>query len=182
MAEAGEAPEQDGGEKPKGKRKTLFLGAGLMAACAAAAFVAVSMMGGAEPAEAEGGHAEAAAPESHGEDGHGAKGHGAEGGKAPAVAFVPLDPLTVAIGSGLERSHLRFTSQLEVPSARAEEVAALQPRIVDALGGYLRALEPEMLLERDASLRMRGQMLRRVRLVVGPDAVHDLLVTEFVLN
>jgi flagellar FliL protein len=31
-------------------------------------------------------------------------------------------------------------------------------------------------------VRLRGQMLRRVQLVVGDGMVRDLLITEFVLN
>ena len=180
------APEEGGGKK--GGKKPLIIGAAAMVLCGAGAFAAVSVMGGDEAPEM---HAEEGGPEDdgHGEEKHAeAEGHGekdAHGEGLPAVssvAFVPVAPLTVTVGQGAERQHLRFTSQLEVPYARKEEVASLMPRVVDALGGYLRALEPAMLADRDAHLRMRGQMLRRVRLVVGPDAVHDLLVTEFVLN
>ena len=178
-----------GAAKGGGKRK-LVIGAALMALCAAAAFAAVSMglvpgLGGSKAAE--GGEVHEASPDGH--DGKASQAHaeaasGGEGGGhgASGVAFVAVDPLTVTLGAGAERSHLRFTSQLEVPAAEAGAVAALMPRIVDVLGSYLRALEPAMVEDRDAHLRLRAQMLRRVRLVAGVDAVDDLLVTEFVIN
>ena len=178
MAEE-EQPDAGAGAEPKGRgRKPLVIGAAAMVLCGAAAFAAVSIMGGDATDSAEE-HAKAeGATEDHGGD----SGQGEGGYAASDVAFVPVEPLTVMLDPGGARSYLRFTSHLEVPYGRQEEVAALMPRIMDALGGYLRAIDPATLADRDATLRMRGQMLRRVRLVVGPDAVHDLLVTEFVLN
>ena len=159
----------------KGRMKPLLIGGVLMAVCGAGAFLAVSA--GLVPGLG-GGHEEVesvaeAAPEPHGDGGH---------AEAESVAFVAVDPLTITLGAGADRTHLRFASKLEVPYGRETEVAALMPRVVDVLGGYLRALDPAAIEERDAHARLRSQMLRRVRLVVGPEAVHDLLVTEFVVN
>jgi flagellar FliL protein len=69
-----------------------------------------------------------------------------------------------------------------VPVAQAEEVARQMPRIVDVLNTYLRALDLPDLEEPAALTRIRAQMLRRIRLVVGADRVNDLLVMEFIFN
>lgn len=98
------------------------------------------------------------------------------------VTFVPMDPITINLGPRSDSRHLRFSAQLEVPSAQAAEVQRLMPRIVDVLNIYLRALDPHEIEEPAALLRLRGQMLRRVRIVTGPGAVNDLLVIEFVFN
>lgn len=100
----------------------------------------------------------------------------------PAAAFVPVDPITINLGARGQARHLRFVAQLEVPQAHVAEVTRQMPRIVDVLNTYLRALDlPD--IEAPAALgRLRGQMLRRVRLVVGADRVTDLLVMEFVFN
>lgn len=98
------------------------------------------------------------------------------------VTFVPMDPITINLGPRSESRHLRFSAQLEVPTAHAAEVQRLMPRIVDVLNIYLRALDPHEIEEPAALLRLRGQMLRRVRIVTGPGAVNDLLVIEFVFN
>ncbi len=174
-AQGGDEASEGGAGAKGGRKRPLLIGAALMALSAAGAFAAVSMgfvpgLGGAGAEEAE-----AAAEGSEGAlEG--------KGEAAAAVAFVPMEPMTVTLGSGPERAHLRFTSQLEVPPGGVEAVQAMMPRIVDVLGGYLRALEPAMVEERDAHVRLRAQMLRRVRLVVGAEAVRDLLVTEFVIN
>ena len=99
----------------------------------------------------------------------------------PDVAFVPVDPMVISLGSG-GASHLRFQAQLEVGSAYEAEVGKLMPRVVDVLNSYLRALEPEDLEAGSALIRLRAQMLRRVQIVTGGDRVKDLLIMEFVLN
>ena len=182
MADDSDAAPEGGEGRKKGGKKPLIIGAAAMVLCGAGAFAAVSLLGGGEEPDA---HAEAEAhggEESHAEaEGHG-EAKGEERADVATVAFVPVDPLTISLEHGGAVRHLRFASQLEVPYARKFDVEAMMPRVVDALGGYLRALEPSMLADRDAHLRIRGQMLRRVKLVLGPEAVHALLVTEFVLN
>jgi len=109
--------------------------------------------------------------------------HAAEGAKPlPDIAFVPIDPLVVSLGSTGRARHLRFASQLEVSKVYQEEVTMLMPRILDVLNGYLRAVEVAELEDPTALIRLRAQMLRRVQIVSGEGRVRDLLVTEFVLN
>jgi len=102
--------------------------------------------------------------------------------EAPAVAFVPLDPLVVSLPREEGRVFLRFAAQLEVEPSHAAEVEALKPRIVDVLNGYLRAVDLAELEDPTALMRLRGQMLRRVQIVTGEGRIRDLLIMEFVLN
>lgn len=99
----------------------------------------------------------------------------------PDVAFVPVDPMVISLGSG-GASQLRFQAQLEVDTAHEREVIKLMPRVVDVLNGYLRALEPEDFQAGSSLIRLRAQMLRRVQIVTGGERVKDLLIMEFVLN
>lgn len=103
-------------------------------------------------------------------------------GELPDIAFVPVEPLVITLGSGDAMRHLRFTSQIEVAAPHAEEVAHLLPRIVDVLNGYLRAVDAAQLEDPAAMVRIRAHLLRRIQLVTGQGRVRDLLVTEFVLN
>lgn len=100
----------------------------------------------------------------------------------PDIAFVPLEPVTITLGEVAANIHLRFTAQLEVESARKDEVTLLIPRILDVLNGYLRAVDVGELGDPNALVRLRSQMLRRIQIVTGEGRVRDLLVTEFVLN
>jgi flagellar FliL protein len=98
------------------------------------------------------------------------------------AAFLALDPLIINLPDPTERRFLRFVAQVEVAPEHLADVEAIEPRIVDVLNGYLRAVEITD-LESPASLaRLRAQMLRRVQVVVGGDRVRDLLIMEFVLN
>lgn len=98
------------------------------------------------------------------------------------VAFVPLDPVVIALQGTQGREHLRFTAQLEVPPDQAEAVRAILPRIVDVLNGYLRTVDLVDLEDPSALTRLRAQMLRRIQVVAGEGRVNDLLIMEFVLN
>lgn len=100
----------------------------------------------------------------------------------PDIAFVPLDPIVVSLGSDPARRYLHFTAQLEVAKPYQPDVTLLLPRIVDVLNGYLRAVEVADLENPTALVRLRAQMLRRIQMVVGDGRVRDLLVTGFVIN
>ena len=162
MAEAAAGPEQ----APKKKSKLpLLIGILLMLVLGGGGFYAtfsgMILGGGAEVADA----------------------HSPEGDAVvPDIAFVPIDPLIVSLGTSGRARHLRFSSQLEVSKAHQDEVTMLMPRILDVLNGYLRAVEVAELEDPSALIRLRAQMLRRVQIVSGEGRVRDLLVTEFVLN
>lgn len=101
---------------------------------------------------------------------------------AYSVAFVPLDPLLVSLPRSGTNSVLRFSAQLEVLPENQEEVAALTPRFIDVLNGYLRAVTIEELADPAVLGRLRSQMLRRIQTVAGEGKVRDLLIMEFILN
>lgn len=122
-----------------------------------------------------GNHDAAASDEGHDMD-------AAEIANMPDVAFVPVDPLTISMGNGGERHHLRFRAELEVKTSHKAEVEKLMPRVVDVLNNYLRALNLADIEDNTALVRLRAQMLRRVQIVTGGERVNDLLIMEFVLN
>jgi flagellar protein FliL len=100
----------------------------------------------------------------------------------PDIAFVPLEPMVISLGSASQARHLRFTAQLEVVGSHSADVILLQPRILDVLNSYLRAVDVAELEDPSALVRIRAQMLRRIQIVCGEGRVRDLLITEFVLN
>ncbi len=99
----------------------------------------------------------------------------------PDVEFVDLPPVILSVNAG-ESRHLKFHAQLEVNSAYIIDVEKMQPRIMDVLNGYLRALEVADLEDSLALVRIRGHLLRRIEIVVREGRVCDVLVMEFVLN
>lgn len=148
----------DGTEAPKGKsRKGLLIGLVLAVLGGTGAFAVTSGMvplgGGDKPAPL-----------------------------AQEYAFVPIEPMTIPIGEPDDRRFLRFRAELEVDIARQGEVQSMLPRAVDVLNTYLRSLSMADIEDPSSLLTLRAQMRRRIDLVVGGDAVHDLLVMEFVVN
>ena len=99
----------------------------------------------------------------------------------PAVGFVDLPPVVVSVNAGDSR-HLKFHAQLEVNADYVADVEKLQPRIMDVLNNYLRAVELNDLEDSLALVRIRGHLLRRIEIVVGEGRVRDVLIMEFVLN
>lgn len=97
-------------------------------------------------------------------------------------AFVPLDPLVISLGPNAGARHLKVVLSIEADPAREDAVTAVKPRVADVLNTFLRAVEVSDIAEPAAMVRLRAQMLRRVRLVAPEGSVRDLLVQEFVLN
>jgi len=118
--------------------------------------------------------------EEHADNGHG--GDSAEAEPLPAIAFVAIDPIIIAMRSEGRAAHLRFRAQLEVEAGTEDDVTMLMPRILDVLNTYLRAVDILEIERPSALLSLRAQMLRRIQIVTGEGRVKDLLVTEFVVN
>ncbi|CUH79126.1 flagellar basal body-associated protein FliL [Tropicibacter naphthalenivorans] len=162
-------------EEKKPSKLPLIIGVVLALAGGGGGFFAVQsgmLGGGAAPAEEEA--ADAQAEEQAAAD--------AATEPLPDVSFVEVPQLTVSLGPKSQARHLRFRASLEVPRKYASEVESILPRVQDVLNSYLRALEPRDIEAPGALVRLRGQMLRRVKLVAGEGRVRDLLVLEFVLN
>lgn len=100
----------------------------------------------------------------------------------PEIAFVPIDPIVVSLGSEPGGRYLHFTAQIEVAKAYEADMNLILPRVQDVLNGYLRAVEVGDLEDPTALVRLRAQMLRRLQMVSGAGRVRDLLITEFVIN
>lgn len=177
MAETEETPIEEGEGAPKKKSKLpLIIGLVLLLAGGGGSFFAVysgMILGGDS-------HTEAAAGEKHGDPHTEAGSPGAPA--LPDIAFVPVDPMVISLPNSATRQHLRFRAELEVPTQYQGDVETLLPRVIDVLNSYLRALELDDLADPAALVRLRSQMLRRVKVVVGDDRVNDLLIMEFVLN
>ena len=100
---------------------------------------------------------------------------------AGQAEFVPLDPFLISL-AGDGAKVLRFSAQLDVQPAFKFEVEMLAPRIIDVLNVYLRSVRPTDFEQPGIMPVLRGQMLRRIELVVGKGRVNDLLIMEMIIN
>ncbi|MEM7517299.1 MAG: flagellar basal body-associated FliL family protein, partial [Planctomycetota bacterium] len=103
------------------------------------------------------------------------------GPETDPIEFVELDPLQVSVGGEGSIRQLRFRAYLQLGPAGADPVEVVRPRILDIFATYLRAVPVATLEDPTALLRIRSQLLRRVQLLTGPDAVEDLLIIDFVI-
>ncbi len=111
----------------------------------------------------------------------------APAGEKPAAiaqdfAFVPIERITISLAPGSTSRHLQFAGQIEVESASRAEIERLQPRFIDVINMYLRAVDPRDLAEPASLIRLRAQILRRLQTVAGQGHIRDFLITEFVLS
>jgi len=169
---------EDGGAEaaPKSKSRMLLFAAPVALLLGGASFYAVYAGLVALPfldPPAQETTAEAAAEEPFGPEGS---------SPAETAAYVALDPLVITLGERAGSRHLKLTVQVETSAEGRDGVAAVKPRIADVLNTFLRAVDESDVAEPRAMIRLRAQMLRRVRLVTPPGAVRDLLIQEFVLN
>lgn len=120
-----------------------------------------------------------------GADSHASGDHGARAAQPTSVgdvSFIELPQLVVSMGTATNMHHLRFQASLEVLPSSVAPVESLQPRVIDVLNNYLRALSPSDIEAPGALIKIRSQLLRRIQMVTGENRVRDLLILEFVLN
>ena len=182
MAEAVQAANE--GAAPKKKGKLLPIAALLLVVLAGgggAAFFLGVFGGGEAEAAAEEGH-----DEGHGDAAQGDAAHGGDGHEAgpPAPAFVNLPDILVNLEStGKRMRFLKLRVALEVEGeARAEEITAMAPRVMDSFQLYLRSLAPEDIEGARGAQRLKEEMLARINLAIEPKRVSNVLIKEMLVQ
>lgn len=163
-----ETPTPEGEEPAKRSKLPLILGLVLFLAAAGGGFYATfsgtlsiaSLMGG-EKADGEEDIAMAA---------------------ASRPTFFPLGETIIPLGPDAEAEFLLMTSEIEIDPKDLEAFEALMPRIQDLFNTYLRAVEARDLEQPNATMRLRDQLLRRLRVIAEPAMPRDLLFTSFILK
>lgn len=173
-----DAEDDEPQKAAKPSKMPLILGLVLAIVGAGGGFFATSTglipLGGDKAGGAHAGAAKGAA--------HGADDAYATPAALPDIAYVPMEPITIAVATDNGMMHLRFRAEIEVNAPYKEDVQHILPRIVDVLNGYLRALEFADFRDPAALARLRAQMLRRIQIVTGQGRVRDLLIMDFVLS
>ena len=94
---------------------------------------------------------------------------------------VPQMQVTIQDGSG-SFAHLQISFHLEIADEHlSEQLDHELPRIIDQFQGFLREMRPEDLAGSAGGYRLRLELLRRVNLVMGEDAVRAVLIDQFVV-
>lgn len=101
---------------------------------------------------------------------------------ASTPTFFPLGETIIPLGPDAEAEFLLMTSEIEIDPKDLAAFEALMPRIQDLFNTYLRAVEARDLEQPNATMRLRDQLLRRLRVIAEPAAPRDLLFTSFILK
>lgn len=101
---------------------------------------------------------------------------------SPGVAFVSLGEIVVPLGPRAQSDFLILEASIEVAPEDVEALETVMPRIRDLFNTYLRAVEAADLEAPNATMKLRAQLLRRLRVVTEPAAPRDLLFTSFILR
>lgn len=177
---ADDAETEGEGAAPEKKKKGLLgpLMIGLALALLLGGGSAFAVMSGLIPLGKEKA-AEHADGDAHGKDKKAAEKEKKKDEKPPV--FLAFDPLTVTLTRGGAPKQLRLEFSLETTAKEEKTLEEMKPRVLDALNTLLRALDERELTEPASLDRLRAQMLRRVQIATDPDAVKNLLITEFVV-
>jgi flagellar protein FliL len=102
---------------------------------------------------------------------------------APRPVFVDLPEMSVTLPNSGQARQLRIRISLELmrsePGAQPPDV--LTPKVYDALLTYLRTLTDGEVETSLAIDRIRGDLYRRLTLMLGPDVVREVLITALVV-
>ncbi len=93
---------------------------------------------------------------------------------------VTLSQITVSIGQN--KQVLRIGITLEAPPESIAYISPDDPRLRDAFMGYLRAIDVQQLQDAAFMVQLRAQLLRRAKLVLGPENVYGVLITDFLVR
>lgn len=102
---------------------------------------------------------------------------------APRPVFVDLPEMSITLPNGGQPRQLRIRISLELMRTEPGGVPpdVLTPRVYDALLTYLRTLNDGEVETSLAVDRVRGDLYRRLTLLLGGEVVRDVLITSFVV-
>lgn len=97
-------------------------------------------------------------------------------------SYVPVGEIIIPLGPQAKAEFLMMTAEIEIAPSDAEAFHAMLPRIRDLFNTYLQAVEARDLEQPSATMLLRDQLLRRLRVISDPMAPRDLLFTSFILK
>ncbi|WBU63954.1 flagellar basal body-associated FliL family protein [Paracoccus aerodenitrificans] len=98
----------------------------------------------------------------------------------PEIAFVDVPRIVVPL-AGRDRQ-LVLSVKLEASPANAGQIQTLLPRLSDSFNRFLSDIEPAAIDRRGVLEIIRAELLARAKMVLGPDMVENLLITEFAIE
>lgn len=90
---------------------------------------------------------------------------------------VAIEPVLVSLGEA--NRVLKLGLALELADG---DIDPDTPRLRDAFTGYIRTIGPEAISDPNFHSQLKRQLLHRARVVLGPESVTDILITDFMIT
>lgn len=90
---------------------------------------------------------------------------------------VAIEPILVSIGQNERVLKLGIALELADGSVQPDT-----PQLRDAFTSYVRAIGPDSIAEPNFHSQLKRQLLHRARVILGPDVVTDVLITDFMMT
>lgn len=188
MAEEKDAhePEEGGEEKAKEGKPQKGLNKKLLIIIVAAALVltgagvgAFLLLGGKGKKSAEAEHGVEKAADHGGGEAKGGDAHGGGGGgKGNLVAFEPF-----ILNLAEQGRFLKMTMQLELANAGYQNmITDKSPQLRDTIITLVSSKSVESLTSPEGKMQLKDELLLRVNMALGKDAVKSIYFTEFVMQ
>jgi flagellar FliL protein len=103
------------------------------------------------------------------------------GPAGPIFADLPEMSLTLTNGGQARQLRIRISLELMPTTPPPPSSEVLSPKVYDALLTYLRTLTDAEVENSLAIDRIRGDIYRRLTLLLGPNVVRDVLITSLVV-
>jgi len=108
--------------------------------------------------------------------------------KVGKTHYVPLPEFLIDLSP--DRSgritYLKMSTSIVVKRGQEqqtlERIAAVQPYIIERTTFFLRELQPEDFHGSEGMARVKGELLRRVNLVLGPVKADDVVINDLVIQ
>ncbi|PHR91198.1 MAG: hypothetical protein COA69_11790 [Robiginitomaculum sp.] len=96
------------------------------------------------------------------------------------TAFLDMESFTVSLKG--RRRILRLGVALEAPEDMVEFIDPNDPQLRDAFMGYLSAIDIAQVEDAAFLVRLRSQLTRRAKFVLGDANVQNVLITDFLVR
>ncbi len=98
----------------------------------------------------------------------------------PSIGFVDVPRIVVPM-AGREKQ-LVLSIKLETAGQKEPEVQLLMPRVADSFNAFLSDIDPAAIDRRGVLEIIRAELRARADMVLGADAIDNVLITEFAIQ
>lgn len=102
------------------------------------------------------------------------------GKKITTTIFIPLPPLVIPVNNEDNNFHVRLEAQVETLEPFKSQIVERTPVFLDSINSFIRTAPAKKVLDPNAFLLLRLQLLRRLQILSGEGVIKNLLITKMI--